>query len=119
MECLWFCFSALLQSDLDNVKEHWNTHHIRPSRHTSVSGRPNSLFSFPDIQGGQNDLLLQVPEHKFNYAVNELVEVSHSNTYQEYFEHLILNSELEHGEDWRSALNLYKELLKIATNGRD
>lgn len=119
MECLWFWFSALLQSDLDNVKEHWNTHHIRPSRHASVSGRPNSLFSFPEIQGGQNNLLLEVPEYKFNYAANELVEVDHSNTYQEYFEHLILNSELEHGEDWRSALNLYRELLRIAANGRD
>ena len=26
MDCLWFCFSALVQQDLDKVKEHWNSH---------------------------------------------------------------------------------------------
>ena len=26
MECLWFCFSKLLQDDLDKVKDHWNSH---------------------------------------------------------------------------------------------
>ena len=119
IECLWFCFSALLQKELDNVKEHWNTHHIRPSSHSTISGRPDSLFYFPDTQGGQNNLLLDVPEPKFNYALNELVEIDNSNIYQEYFEHIILNSELEHGRDWRSALNLYKKLLSISENGRD
>ena len=31
-ECLWYCFSGVLQNDLDTVKEHWNTHRIRKSR---------------------------------------------------------------------------------------
>ena len=30
-ECLWFCFSYLLQNILDEIKEHWNTHRIHGS----------------------------------------------------------------------------------------
>ena len=31
-ECLWYCFSTILQNDLNSVKDHWNTHRIRKSR---------------------------------------------------------------------------------------
>ena len=31
-ECLWFCFSTILQNDLNSVKEHWNTRRTRESR---------------------------------------------------------------------------------------
>ena len=27
-ECIWFCFSNLIQSSLDEVKESWNTHNL-------------------------------------------------------------------------------------------
>ena len=40
-ECLWFCFSYLLQNILDEIKENWNTHRIRGSRHDTVKGRPD------------------------------------------------------------------------------
>ena len=36
MACLWFCFAQLLPDDLDKVKEHWNTHLIRGSRHDTI-----------------------------------------------------------------------------------
>ena len=39
-ECLWFWFSYLLQNILGEIKEHWNTHHIRGSRHDTEDGRP-------------------------------------------------------------------------------
>ena len=45
-ESLWYCFSAMLQADCNAVKEHWNTHYIRRSRHNTVKGRPDSLFTF-------------------------------------------------------------------------
>ena len=37
-ECLWFCFAPLLQEDIEQLKEHWNTHYIGKSRHDTVSG---------------------------------------------------------------------------------
>ena len=48
-ECLWYCFSGMLQADCNAVKEHWNTHYIRRSRHNTVKGRPDSLFFFARI----------------------------------------------------------------------
>ena len=38
MECVWFAYSSLLQSELDKMVEEWNTHTIRKSRHTKVWG---------------------------------------------------------------------------------
>lgn len=47
MECLWFCFQPLIDSELDKVKVHWNTHRIRSSRHQgTVSGVPDILYLF-------------------------------------------------------------------------
>lgn len=34
---LWYCFSGILQRDLDFVREHWNTHHIRDSKHDTMT----------------------------------------------------------------------------------
>ena len=30
-ECLWYCFSTILQNCLNSVKDHWNAHRIRKS----------------------------------------------------------------------------------------
>ena len=45
-EALWYCFYRILQEDLDLVREHWNTHRIRDSKHDTVPGRPDELFFF-------------------------------------------------------------------------
>ena len=51
VESLWFCFEAVIQNELGNIKQHWNTHRMRPSRHGTVPGVPDVLFyllhSFP------------------------------------------------------------------------
>ena len=60
MECLWFCFSGLIQQDLDRVKEHWNSHYIRGSRYDTVKGRPNELFYLPELHNTEDFLLLSV-----------------------------------------------------------
>ena len=41
LECLWFCFAKVNQADLDKVKNRWNNHHIRHSRHDTVSEMPD------------------------------------------------------------------------------
>ena len=56
MECLWFCFSEVLQKELDEIKEHWNTHFIRKSHHDTISGRPDSLYYLPQLHGGMRSL---------------------------------------------------------------
>lgn len=36
LECLWFCFTKVIQADLEKVTYHWKNHHIRHSRHDSL-----------------------------------------------------------------------------------
>ncbi|PFX34815.1 RNA-directed DNA polymerase from mobile element jockey [Stylophora pistillata] len=56
MECLWFCFSNVVQQDLDTVKDHWNTHYIRGSNHDTVKGKPDELFYLPELLDTVNGL---------------------------------------------------------------
>ena len=53
IECLWFCFSSIIQQDLDFAVQHWNSHCIRRSRHDTISGRPDELFCFPECNSGK------------------------------------------------------------------
>ena len=46
-ECLWLCLSDVIQKDLDYVKEQWNTHRIRDSKHETIPGIPDELYYFP------------------------------------------------------------------------
>ena len=51
MECIWFCFNKIKQKELDEVREEWNNHYIRKSRHHIASGIPNTLYYLPDSVG--------------------------------------------------------------------
>ena len=48
-------FHEVLQQDLDFVKLRWNTHHIRPSRHDTIPGKPDELFFLPELSGGETN----------------------------------------------------------------
>ena len=113
-DCLWFCFSHLIQSDLDRFVEYWNTHRIRKSRFDTVSGKPNSLYYLPEQYGGTANLLLSVPEHKFNYAKNNLVEKEDDAENFEYFQYLINTCGYSKPANWREGLELFKKLIQIS-----
>ena len=57
IKCLWFCFNKVIQQDLDFVKLHWNTRHIRPSRHDTTPGKPDELFFLPELSGCEDQLI--------------------------------------------------------------
>ena len=117
MECLWFCFSWLLQKILDEVKEHWNTHRIRGSRHDTMRGRPDSLYYLPELHGATDQFLLPISEAERNYACSHVVESDSGNDYQEYFQYVSEICGLGQCNDWREALELYNTLLQVAYNG--
>ncbi len=116
MECLWFCFAELIQKVLNEVKEHWNTHSIRKSRHDTVSGRPDSLFYLPNHSGG-NEYMISVPETEISYVREHVVELHHSNIYQDYFDYALQACSYNKPNDWREALQLYNVLKQCANNG--
>lgn len=117
MECLWFCFSSLIQRDLDTVKDHWNTHLIRRSRHETVSGRPDELLYLPELHSAQ-DFKHPVSEEQCHYVLENYVDSGEChNDFQEYFNYVVDTAELTTPDDWREALDLYNQLIKFAKEG--
>ena len=116
-ECIWFTFAPLLQADLDYVKEHRNTHYIRKSRYDTVSGRPDSLYFLPEINGGTADILLPVEEHDMDYAQTHVIDSDDQNEFQEYSQYVMETCGLQTPTNWREGLSLYHVLLDYAENG--
>ena len=54
MECAWFPFAPLIQSEPNKVKREWNTHFIRKSRHDTASGIPDEFYFLPQGVGYQD-----------------------------------------------------------------
>jgi hypothetical protein len=116
-ECLWFCFATLLQEDLNQMKEHWNTHRIRKSRHDTVSGRPNLLYHAPESKGGISGLIMLVPNEKLEYVKSHLIAPPETNEYQEYFEYVMEACHLTKPSNWMGSLELYQTLINYAVSG--
>lgn len=116
-DCLWFCFAELLQEDLDTVKEHWNTHRIRKSRHDTIPGVPDVLYYLPEGRGGDSNLLLSVPDNKINYVENHLIEREEDNEHFDYFRYVMDSLELVKPVHWREALYLYHKLVSVSVSG--
>ena len=116
-ECLWYCFSCVLQKECDHVKEHWNTHRIRKSRHDTVHGRPDSLFFLPEYHGGATDLLFEVPVIEINEVTQQCIRETENNVYEEYFEYVRASLGVSKPTTWQSALELFQKLIFIAQNG--
>ena len=117
-ECLWFCFAALLQENLNEVKENWNSHYIRKSRYDTLQGRPDSLYYLPELHNGQSNLHLPVPDEEKSYAREHIIsDHSGQNDFQRYFTYIMESSLLEKPSHWRDALQLYHVLINCAVNG--
>lgn len=117
MECLWYCFAQVIQKHLDFVKHHWNTHRIRKSRHDTIAGRPDSLFFFPELHGGENNLMLNVPRQETEYASQHILELCEPNEYQEYFQYARTTLSIAPPTQWEEALALFRTLSDIAVHG--
>lgn len=116
-ECLWCCFSPLLQKDLDLFVAHWNTHRIRWSRHNTVSGRPDSLFFLPEYHGGESNLVMPVQDREIGYISRHIVIEPELNDYQDYFQYAKQLNEFTEPKNWQEALKLYQVLMNVAQDG--
>ena len=111
LECLRYCFTKVLQKELDSVKEQWN-HRIRKSRNDTVPGRPDSLFFLPDLHGAK-DCLVDVPAAKIEFGAQHITEEldSTDNEHQEYFDYARISLSMPLPDIWQEALQLYKKLM--------
>ena len=118
MECLWFCFQPVISTELERVREHWNTHRIRSSRmHGHVSGVPNILYYLPDRSGaieckyGVDDESIAEMERMI------VLEDDHDdNIYQEYFHYVLEEENLVLPSTQADAFELFQTLINFAEN---
>ena len=101
-EALWYCFSGILQEDLNEVMEHWNTHRIRDSRHDTIPGSPDELYLLPECHGGIDGLLLSISDDQLQFVSDHLLQSDEeSNDYEEYFDSILANSDLALPNNWK------------------
>ena len=114
LECLWFCFQLVLQDDLDEVKNHWNTHRIRRSKHGTVPGVPDILFFLPQ-RSGAIDCKVDVTNEQIteiqNNAQVQLIEEEDQNILQDYFHYVMDNEDLQYPSNHAEACDLFEYLI--------
>ena len=113
-ECLWHCFSPLIQRDLNNIQLNWNTHTIRRSRFNTVAGRPNTLYHLPELNGGDNNLLLPVAGRQIAYVEQHIIENQEINDFKDYFDMVMITLDISQPGTWQEALALYDALMQVA-----
>ena len=117
-ECLWFCFDGIIQASINKMKEYWNTHYIRPSRHDTIPGVPDILFYLPKGSSGVN-CLVPVSNDKIaemRMLPNENIDEDgeEENLYQEYFQYIMDHEEVEYPDSAQEAILLFTNLIEKA-----
>jgi hypothetical protein len=113
MECLWFCFSWLIQQDLDRVKDHWNSHYIRKSRYDTVSGIPNILYYLPEYNGKQ-DCVCPVDDQEIEEMMTHCeIENGQNSIYIDYFESVMYELQLQFPRNENEALDLFQQFIAL------
>ena len=97
------------------MKEQWNTHRIRDSKHETIPGIPDELFYFPEKSGGVENLAMPLADDQIQYVEENLLHFhEEQNVAQQYFEHIFENSGLVQPNNWQEAEQLYFTLMAIA-----
>ena len=109
-ECLWFCFSGILQNSLDEVQMYWNTHYIRPSHHETVGGVPDVLYAIPE-EFGAVDCLMEVSENKLLEIKQTCVGEGEENIFHEYFHYQMDFQGLQFPVNHEEALDFFQVLM--------
>ena len=114
LECMRFCFMALIREDLSSIKSDWNVHIISRSRNGGPRGRPDTMFNLPHCDNSENYLTeVDNEETSALYAALDSPQEDYSEFFDD-FANLAL-----HGQEDRfnpstvsGALHLYLYLLE-------
>lgn len=112
-KCLWFCFSGVLESALNDMRKYWNTHYIRQSCHKTVAGVPDTLYFLPENSGG-TDCLILFPQEEIDDMKLECQDAEDENVPQEYFEYLMKAEGIQYPTTYDEALILFSYLTRVA-----
>ena len=116
VDCIRFCFSPLIQAELNRVARHWNLHKVRPSSNNeSPPGRPDVLLFLPQLINTA-DYKTPAPSDEIEIAT-EMCSTNGDETVQcceEFLDlaELIMEDEgLNHPSTADEALVLYRKLV--------
>jgi len=116
-ECLWFCFQAVIQEDLDKVKFNWNTHRIRQSGSGTVPGIPDVLYLLPQ-NSGAFECKVKVSRGNINEMEQHVEDYdechSERSLYYEYFHFTMENENFQYPNSPEEACELFEKLICIA-----
>ncbi|CAG2232978.1 unnamed protein product [Mytilus edulis] len=80
-----FCCMQLLQNELDDTAQVWNTHYIRRSREYVFHGRPVNMYLYPDLFNAEEHIR-QVDDDVLHFCRSECAEEDEYPCEEEIFE---------------------------------
>ena len=123
MEGLWFAFYEFIQSELDEVRAHWNSHYIRKSTFDTVPWGSEELLFLPEsfgyehrgIQSNDEDIAKALEEEdNFLLRAVEVIKAGDEELC-DYFRYIKSQEGLNHApRDWEGARELNKTLVSNA-----
>lgn len=114
--CAFYCFARLIQNELDECKEQWNSHYLRKSPFTEVHGRPDYLFSVPPfnfqnfgtIIDDRDLFILQDHVHEYNLSEDLLTQ----DNFISYFDYCVVTLGLPSNSTFDIAKRNFLRLLQ-------
>lgn len=124
MEFLWFSFSKVIERELNQVKNDWNSHYIRGSKYQTMPGIPDKLYFFPEDFGttDHKHLFDAADQLEAEYEISctptdanaSNSEENESTDYFLYFNYALDTLGMDVPNDWREGLSTYHRLLSVA-----
>ncbi|XP_049333540.1 uncharacterized protein LOC111189804 isoform X1 [Astyanax mexicanus] len=111
-----FCFTEVLQKDLDECVTLWNSHRIRTSRTASCPGGvPNELYYLPH-RFGSRDCGFGIQQTELDVFPEARLSISPCGDpdIQEYLDFVMEHIQLQMPNNWEAASELYLQLKDIA-----
>jgi len=114
-EAVWFCFADLLESELEKMKDYWNTHRIRKSKYAAVAGSPDIMYFLPE-EYGQTDCLFQFSSQKLVEMKSKLESALEQDDpiWEEYFIYVMDRNGLSPPATVQEAGALFQSLVTYA-----
>lgn len=118
--CLRFCFMALIQKELDTVKELHNAHRIRYVRNQEVpNGKPNILYNIPEMHGSL-DYKCMLSQNEIDQArknvAKEPLDFGCAADFVELAIRIMVRESLNIPKTPEDALNLFVSLIQHIDN---
>ena len=124
MEFLWFSFSKVIERELNQVKNDWNSHYIRGSKYQTMPGIPDKLYFFPEDFGATDHkhLFDAADQLEAEYEISctptdanaSNNEENQSTDYFLYFNYALDTLGMDVPNNWREGLPTYRRLLSVA-----